>query len=112
VLNRLVQLRPDDVFANLFRGSSRLLKGVSNDAGVIDIERALTLDPLNAHVRYVVADAYTYGLPDPERAFSKRRWPSTGTRHTAHPRDPRQRLVRLRRPASRGEPRSRGTSNS
>jgi len=71
VLNHLVQLRPDDVFANLFRGSSRLLKGVSNDAGVIDIEHALALDPLNAHVRYVVADAYTYGLADPERAFSE-----------------------------------------
>ena len=71
VLNRLVQLRPDDVFASLFRGSSRLLKGVSNDAGVIDIEHALALDPLNAHVHYVVADAYTYGLPDPERAFSE-----------------------------------------
>jgi tetratricopeptide (TPR) repeat protein len=71
VLNRLVQIRPGDVFANLFRGSSRLLQGVSHDDGVIDIERALTLDPLNAHVRYVVADAYTYGLADPERAFSE-----------------------------------------
>ena len=71
VLNRLLELRPDDVYANLFRGSSRLLQGVSHEAGVVDIERALTLDPQNAHLRYVVADAYTYGLSDPERAFSE-----------------------------------------
>src|SRR6266542_1198980 len=31
----------------------------------------LALAPLSADVRYIVADAYTYGLPDPERAFAE-----------------------------------------
>ena len=68
LLNDLLALRPDDVYGNLFRGSSRLLRGATN-AGVADIERAIALAPENPHLHYIVADAYTYGLPDPERAF-------------------------------------------
>jgi tetratricopeptide (TPR) repeat protein len=68
LLNDLLSLRPDDVYGNLFRGSSRLLRGATN-AGVADIEHALELEADNPHLHYIVADAYTYGLPDPERAF-------------------------------------------
>ena len=37
----------------------------------MDIERALALAPVSADVRFIVADAYTYGLIDPERAFNE-----------------------------------------
>ena len=69
LLNHLLEVEPNNVFGNLFRGSSRLLKGVAGDKGVADIERALALAPQSADVRFIVADAYTYGLSDPERAF-------------------------------------------
>jgi tetratricopeptide (TPR) repeat protein len=71
VLNHLLEVQPDGVFGNLFRGSARLLKGVTRDKGVVDIERALALAPQSAHVRFIVADAYTYGLIDLERAFEE-----------------------------------------
>jgi len=38
---------------------------------VVDIERALSLAPQSADVRFIVADAYTYGLIDLERAFEE-----------------------------------------
>jgi tetratricopeptide (TPR) repeat protein len=69
LLNHLLEVEPNNVFGNLFRGSSRLLKGVTGDKGVADIERALALAPQSADVRFIVADAYTYGLSEPERAF-------------------------------------------
>jgi tetratricopeptide (TPR) repeat protein len=71
VLNRLLAVRPNDPYGNLFRGSSRLLSGATKPKGIEDLERAITLDPQNPHVRFIVADAYTYGLPDPERAFAE-----------------------------------------
>jgi len=71
VLDHLVDVKPDDVYANLFRGSSRVLAGVVTARGLADLEKAIGLDPDNPHVRYVVSDAYTYGLPDPERALSE-----------------------------------------
>jgi tetratricopeptide (TPR) repeat protein len=71
LLNRLLDVRPDDVYGNLFRGSSRLLHGAHAASGVADLERALALAPHSADVRYIVADAYTYGLPDPQRAFAE-----------------------------------------
>jgi tetratricopeptide (TPR) repeat protein len=71
VLNQLLAVRPNDPYGNLFRGSSRLLSGATKDKGVADIERAIALDPQNPHVRFLVADAYTYGLPDPDRAFAE-----------------------------------------
>src|SRR5262245_23190093 len=71
LLNRLLGVRPDDVYGNLFRGSSRLLRGVTRAEGVADLERAIALAPQSAAVRFIVADAYTYGQPDPERAFAE-----------------------------------------
>jgi hypothetical protein len=38
---------------------------------VADLERALALAPQSADVRFIVADAYTYGQPDPARAFAE-----------------------------------------
>lgn len=73
VLNHLLEVQPNSVFGNLFRGSARLLKGVGADKGVTDIERGLALSPQSADVRFIVADAYTYGLSDPERAFEEAR---------------------------------------
>ena len=67
----LLATHPDDAFATLFRGSSRLLSGATKAKGVADIERGIALDPANPHVRFIVADAYTYGLPDPQRAFAE-----------------------------------------
>jgi tetratricopeptide (TPR) repeat protein len=68
VLNDLLLVHPADVFGNLFRGSSRLLRGATN-AGVADLDYAISLAPQSPDVHFVAADAYTYGLPDPERAF-------------------------------------------
>lgn len=71
LLNRLLTLNPFNVYANLFRGSSRLLGGVNQAAGENDFTRAIQLAPSSAHVRYIVADGYTYGLSNPQRAFSE-----------------------------------------
>jgi tetratricopeptide (TPR) repeat protein len=69
VLNDLLDLEPANPYGNLFRGSSRLLKGHAVNAGVADLEYAIALAPESPDVRYIVADAYTYGLFDPQRAF-------------------------------------------
>jgi tetratricopeptide (TPR) repeat protein len=71
MLNRLVDMRPNDVYPNLFRGSSRLLLGATKARGVADLERAIQLAPESPDVRFIVADAYTYGLHDPDRAFAE-----------------------------------------
>jgi hypothetical protein len=72
VLNDLLAVQPDDPYGNLFRGSSRLLKGVSWMEGVADLEYGLALDLDSPDVRHIVADAYTYGkVHDPERAFAE-----------------------------------------
>src|SRR5262245_51841686 len=60
VLNHLLEVDPQHPFGNLFRGSSRLLKGVAGSKGVTDLERGLALQPENIHARFIVADAYTY----------------------------------------------------
>jgi tetratricopeptide (TPR) repeat protein len=70
LLNQLLTVRPDDVYGNLFRGSSRLLRGATN-AGVSDLEYAITLAPGSPDVHWIAGDAYTYGLPDPQRAFAE-----------------------------------------
>ena len=70
LLNQLLSVRPDDAYGNLFRGSSRMLRGATN-AGIADLEYALGLAPGNPHVHYIAADAYTYGVPDPPRAFAE-----------------------------------------
>jgi len=71
LLNHVLDLKPDDVYGNLFRGSSRFLLGATRAKGAADLERAIELAPLNAHVRFIVADAYTYGQPDAQRAFTE-----------------------------------------
>ena len=72
VINRLLELRPNDVYGNLFRGSSRVLQGASRADGAMDLERAIALAPRSPDVRYIVADAYTYGSePDLGRAFAE-----------------------------------------
>jgi hypothetical protein len=70
VLNDLLALRPDDPYGNLLRGSSRLLRGATN-AGVRDLEYGIALAPESPDVHWIAADAYTYGLPDPQRAFAE-----------------------------------------
>ena len=68
----LLAIQPENLYANLFRGSSRLLQGSSRAAGAVDLERAISLAPQSPDVRYIVADAYTYGyLPDAQRAFDE-----------------------------------------
>jgi tetratricopeptide (TPR) repeat protein len=71
VLNELLNLQPNDLYGNLFLGSSRVLKNAQRARGVEDLERAIALAPESPDVHFVVADAYTYGLPDPERAFAE-----------------------------------------
>jgi tetratricopeptide (TPR) repeat protein len=83
LLERLLDEAPDDRYGTLFRGSTRILKGVNSAAkGVADLERAIALDPANPHVHWVVADAYTYGLSDPERAFAEAMLAYEGGLHT------------------------------
>jgi tetratricopeptide (TPR) repeat protein len=69
--DELLVVRPNDPFGTLFRGSSQLLRGVTKAKGVADLDRAIELAPTSPDVRVIVADAYTYGLPDPERAFAE-----------------------------------------
>jgi tetratricopeptide (TPR) repeat protein len=72
VLDELTAIEPNGVFGNTFRGSSRLLKGTRRAEGVLDLERAIALAPSSPDVRWVVADAYTYGYqPDAQRAFAE-----------------------------------------
>lgn len=71
LLDRLLAVEPNSAYGNLFRGSSRLLKGVTTNKGVADLEKALALSPSSPDVRFIVADAYTYGLNNPERAFAE-----------------------------------------
>ena len=71
VADDLVDVRPNDVYGTLFRGSSRVLHGAQKAAGIADLERAIALAPASPDVRYVVADAYTYGAPDAQRAFDE-----------------------------------------
>jgi tetratricopeptide (TPR) repeat protein len=73
LLDRLLDVRPDDPYGTLFVGSSRLLQGGPGpkERGAADLERAIALAPESPDVRFIVADAYTYGLPDLERAFAE-----------------------------------------
>jgi tetratricopeptide (TPR) repeat protein len=71
LLDRLLDLEPGNPYGNLFRGSSRLLKNHAVADGVADLDYAIALAPESPDVRYIVADAYTYGLPDPNRAFAE-----------------------------------------
>ncbi|HET9218816.1 MAG TPA: hypothetical protein VFR18_17660 [Terriglobia bacterium] len=69
MINDLLDVQPGSVYGNLFRGSSRILQGATAAKGVVDLEVALALEPDSPDVRFIVADAYTYGISDPARAF-------------------------------------------
>ena len=71
VLDHLLEVKPDDLYGTLFRGSSRLLKNVNKPRGIADLEQAIAMAPGSPDVRYLVADAYTYGQPDPARAYAE-----------------------------------------
>jgi len=72
VLDHLLEVQPNNVYGNLFRGSSRVLRGQARAAGAADLERAIALAPSSPDVRFIVADAYTYGsIPDAQRAFDE-----------------------------------------
>jgi tetratricopeptide (TPR) repeat protein len=71
VLNDLLEVRPDDVYGNLFRGSSAMLKGGLRTRATADLEQAIALAPASRDVRWVVADAYLYGAGDQVRAFEE-----------------------------------------
>lgn len=72
LLDVLLTIEPDDVYGVLFRGSSRVLQGTAIAAGLADLDRAIELDPDSPDVRYVIADARTYGAnPDSKRAFTE-----------------------------------------
>lgn len=70
-LDQLLMVQPDSLYGNLFIGSSRLLKGVSKSKGITNLERAIEFAPNDPDVRFIVADAYTYGLSDPQRAYAE-----------------------------------------
>ena len=70
-LTQLIQIQPHSVYGNLILGSSRLLKGVAKSKGIANLEHAIQLAPNSPDVRFIVANAYTYGLPDPQRAFAE-----------------------------------------
>jgi tetratricopeptide (TPR) repeat protein len=71
VANQLLEVAPNNLTGTLLRGSSRPLKGITTNLGVADLDHAIVLAPTSADVRFVVADAYTYGLWDPQRAFAE-----------------------------------------
>ena len=71
LLDQLLDLEPANPYGNLFRGSSRLLKNHAVNDGVGDLDYAIALAPVSPDVHYIAADAYTYGLPDPNRAFTE-----------------------------------------
>jgi hypothetical protein len=72
VLDELLEVQPNDVYGNLFRGSSRVLQGAQRAEGAADLEHAIALDPSSPDVRFIVADAFTYGsMPDAQRAFDE-----------------------------------------
>jgi hypothetical protein len=60
-----------------------LLKGTARAEGVADLDRAIALAPGSPDVRFIVADAYTYGkLPDPQRAFAEASFALAGDLNT------------------------------
>lgn len=71
LLEQLLAVQPNNPYGNLFRGSTLLLHHSNKGNGVADLDYAITLAPQSADVRFMVADAYTYGLPDPQRAFAE-----------------------------------------
>ena len=68
---RLLEVQPNSPYGKLFLGSSRMLHGSANPNGVADLESGIALAPQSADVHFIAADAYTYGVPDPQRAFDE-----------------------------------------
>jgi tetratricopeptide (TPR) repeat protein len=60
LLDQLLKLDANNVYANLFRGSNRFFANKDVAAGRADLDRAIQLAPQNSSVRHIVADAYTY----------------------------------------------------
>jgi tetratricopeptide (TPR) repeat protein len=90
VADELLAVQLNDVYGNLFRGSSRVLQGTKRAEGAADLEHAIALAPTSPDVRFIVADAYTYGsLPDPQRAFDEATFALEGGLNT-----PRVRAIR------------------
>ncbi len=69
--NKILKLYPNNRYALLMRASSRLLSRHQINRGLIDLYKAIDLDPNNPHVHFIAADAYTYGERDFERAFEE-----------------------------------------
>ena len=94
LLDELLAVRPDDVFGTLyFRGCSAGARR-HHPRGAWSrrpLKRAIALAPESADVHYIVADAYTYGSPDPERAFAEASITSTQLDAAIVTRDPRVR---------------------
>jgi hypothetical protein len=67
-LDHLLEVEPDSVTALTFRGSAHFFME-DVDAGSADFARALELDPDNPNIYFLIADAYTYAMPDTERAL-------------------------------------------
>jgi len=71
VLNDLLVVEPNDVYGNLFRGSSAMLKGGMLTQATADLDQAIALAPASPDVHYITADAYLYGAGDHLRAFDE-----------------------------------------
>lgn len=71
LLGHLLEVAPDNLYGNLLRGSTRLLSHTKVSDGMADLERAILMAPASADVHFIVADAYTYGEPNPTRAFAE-----------------------------------------
>jgi Tetratricopeptide repeat len=71
LLDHLLLVEPNNAYGILYRGSNRMLLGANRPSGAADLERAISMAPDSPDVRFIVADAYTYGAPDPERAIAE-----------------------------------------
>jgi hypothetical protein len=71
VLDTLRLVSPSSLYGKLFRGSNRLFVGEDVAGGEADFAAAIAQAPQSPHVRFIVADGYTYALPDPERALEE-----------------------------------------
>ncbi|MBK8258174.1 MAG: hypothetical protein IPK82_36595 [Polyangiaceae bacterium] len=71
LLDTLVDVHPWSVYGHLFRGSNLLFLGTEGPEGHAELDAAISFAPFNPHVRFIVADAYTYAFPDAERALEE-----------------------------------------
>lgn len=71
VLQDLLAIVPDDVYGNLFLGSSMMLKGGNQTQAAMLLDGALLLAPDSPDAHYIAADAYLYGAGNVTRAFDE-----------------------------------------